>query len=93
MAAGIEIGHCAVREEMQSLCLLGYLLQTKVNKLQQKMSSQLLEWYAVQCNNCLHSIMIRDKSWFHHFDSKQNDRVWNGFTQHYPSKRSQKQCP
>jgi hypothetical protein len=37
MAAVIEIGHCSVREEMQSLCLLGYLLQTKVNKLKQKM--------------------------------------------------------
>jgi len=37
VAAGIEIGHCAVREEMQSLYLLGYSLQTKVNKFQQKM--------------------------------------------------------
>jgi len=36
MAARIEIGHCAAREEMQSLCLLGYSLQTKLNKLQQK---------------------------------------------------------
>jgi hypothetical protein len=36
MAEGIEIGHCAVREELQSLCLLGYSLQTKVNRLLQK---------------------------------------------------------
>jgi hypothetical protein len=36
MAPGAETGHCAVREETQSLCLLGYSLQTKVNKLQQK---------------------------------------------------------
>jgi hypothetical protein len=49
MAAGIEIGHCAARVEMQSLCLLGFSLQTKENKLQQKMFHHNC-WNGMQSN-------------------------------------------
>jgi hypothetical protein len=38
------------------------------HRLQQKFFSQLLEQYAVKSDECLHSIVVGDESWFLHFD-------------------------
>jgi hypothetical protein len=47
-----------------------------------KVFSQLLEHFAIEDNNFLHRIVMRDESWFHYFDleTKQESMKWHHTT-------------
>jgi hypothetical protein len=80
---------------LESFCLLGSSLSDRGAQTSAKknISSQLMEWNAVEVDDFLHSIVTGDRSWFHHFAPEKKNKAWNGITQHCPRKRSRKECP